>query len=258
MPQNELIELGLTKTQAKILDFLMEEGEKKAREIARSIKQPRGAIYKSLSELIDLNLVEKVERKKDITKFRAQHPSHLEKLLDKKERTLEKNKLLLDDILPSLISRYNLGNNKPGIIFYEGIEGVDKILYDTLKSKTDIYLFLNFDSLSEEKNFYQIDQKYTKRRKQLGIRKKIIDIFSPDTQTAYAQMDTNYRKVTEIRYIDKNVIPFKTLLQIYDNKISYLTVEGDSIISILVEDRNIYSLHKAFFETIWDYLPSTN
>lgn len=44
-------------------------------------------------------------------------------------------------------------------------------------------------------------------------------------------------------------------MQIYDNRISYQTIERENKIAILIEDKNIYQMHKSFFEFMWDSLP---
>ena len=74
MFKEQLQQFGLTKTQSAVMDFLFEFGEAKARDIAKSINQPRGVVYKATEELLALELVEKVEKAKEVARFRATHP----------------------------------------------------------------------------------------------------------------------------------------------------------------------------------------
>lgn len=40
-------------------------------------------------------------------------------------------------------------------------------------------------------------------------------------------------------------------MQIYDNKISYITLEPKRMMGVIVEDRHLYEMHLYFFEYIW-------
>jgi len=251
MFQTQLKTLGLTNTQSKILDTLLEHGEKKARDIAKTIRQPRGAVYKVLEELIDLSLVNKVERDKKITTFRAEHPRNLEQIIKQKEFILNQKKKLLEEILPGIISNYNLTLNKPGIRFYEGESGLNKVLEDTLTSKTDILQMINIHALKNETAFRQINEDYKYKRKRKEIKKKIIRI-DKKPELTFGTADDKYDSITEIRYIDKNFFDSKASIQIYDNKISYQMADGDDLISILIENKQIYEMNKAWFEMLWE------
>jgi sugar-specific transcriptional regulator TrmB len=252
MYQKQLLQIGLTKTQANTLDFLLENGENKASDIARAVKQPRGAIYKALDELLALELVEKREKTGQIALFRPLHPRKLEKVLEKRENTLRQSKGTLDEILPNLTSAFNLTVNRPGVKFYEGEEGFKKVLYDTLMSKTEVYMIINREALSNQEKFAEINDEYKRRRIRAGIKKKIIRVGKkPDNPAPMQTRDKEYEAITEVRYADRDTVPFKASIQIYDNKISYQLIDGDNIIGILIEDKNIFELHKATFDLIW-------
>ena len=157
MFESQLKNIGLTGTQAVVLDFLLEHGENKAKSIAKAVPHPRGVVYKTLEELLDLHLIEKVENQKEVARFRPVHPRHLEKILEEKELALSQSQKLLESALPQMISSFNLTLHKPGVIFYEGEEGMRKILEDTLSSQTEVLLFLNTEALSQEETFKKIN-----------------------------------------------------------------------------------------------------
>lgn len=251
--QSNLAELGLTKTQSNVLDYLLEFGQNKASAIGRQIKQPRGAVYKALEELLALGLVEKIEKEGEIAQFRASHPRKIERVLDEKERILGQNRQMFEEILPQLISRYNLTINKPGVVFYEGEEGMRKVLYDTLSSKTDVCLFINPEAFSQDEKFQEINEEYKIKREKAGIRKKILRAgIRPENTFGQKQDTPKYKELTEIRYTGKPSPSFRSAIQIYDGKISYQTINGENITSILIEDKDIYEMHKAFFELLWE------
>jgi HTH-type transcriptional regulator, sugar sensing transcriptional regulator len=247
---NELFQLGLTKAQARVLDALINNGETKASEIAKIVKHPRGVVYKLLDELLALSLAEKIEKSRGVTFFRPCHPNQLEKLLETKQNEINKNKKIFEEILPTLVSVYNLSMSKPGIKFYEGEDGFKKILYDTLTSKTEVYMMINTQAVSQEKKFSEINEEYKKKREKLGVIKKIIRFGKKPL------LDENlgeiYESITKIKYTDKESSDFKASIQVYDNKVSYQIMEKEKIIGILIEDSHIYEMHKAFFELMWE------
>lgn len=251
MFKDQLQQFGLTKTQSAVMDYLFEFGEAKARDIAKSINQPRGVVYKATEELLGLELVEKIEKTKEVARFRATHPRNLEKILENKEREVSQNKKIFEDVLPSLISNYNLTINRPGVKFYEGEQGMEKILDDTLTSQTEILLFINTNSLNEEEKFKEINEEYKRKRKHNGTKKRILRV-GKKPEMNFGTSDDKYDAITQIRYVEKTDLPFKSNVQIYDGKISYQIIDGENIISILIEDKNIYAMNKAWFEMLWE------
>jgi sugar-specific transcriptional regulator TrmB len=250
MFQDQLQKFGLTKTQSAVMDGLLEYGETKASAVAKIANHPRGVAYKALEELLVLNLVEKIEQEKGVTKWRATHPRNLEKIFEHKEIELNQNKKTFADTLPSLISSYNITLNKPGIKFYEGEEGIQKILDDTLTSQTEILLFINTNAMQEEEKFKAINAEYKRKRKNKGIKKRIIRT-GKKPEMSFGTADDKYSAITEIRYLNDVLDSFKSDIQIYDGKISYQLFNKDSTISILIEDKNIYEMNKAWFESLW-------
>ncbi|MFA5183934.1 MAG: helix-turn-helix domain-containing protein [Patescibacteria group bacterium] len=249
MYEKTLYNLGLSKVQAEILDSLLNSGPDKASNIAKKIKRPRGVAYKGLDELIRLNLVSKTEEVKGITIFAAEHPYNLETIAEQKEKEAIKHKQEFINALPDLISAYSLISNKPGVRFYEGEEGLRKILEDTLSSKTEIYLLLNKQALNEEGEFQEANLEYKQKREKLGIKKKIIRVGERPDQGS--EQNSEYEKITAIRYLENLSATFKTSIQIYDGKISFQVINKGKIISILIENKDIYEMNRLMFETLW-------
>lgn len=247
MFKKALLQTDLTPTQAEILDFLYQHKEAKASTIAKGIKRSRAIVYKELDELVNLGIIEKNDKPNQVSIFRANHPSQLEKLMEIRENKLKKDKELLNNYLPDIISSFNLINNKPGIKFYEGIQGVKKVLYDTLKAKDIIYTISDSNSIREHAK--NLNEEYIKKRKKLGIKKKLIVPLS--ARDNYKETKNEF---TEIRFLPGEYFNFDTGIQIYDGKISYQTIEPDNMMGVLIEDKNIYNMHKMLFEYIWDTL----
>jgi sugar-specific transcriptional regulator TrmB len=251
MNEKILLGLGLSKVQSEIFSCLLQHGPKKASDIAKITKRPRGVAYKGLEELINLGLVLKKESKLGVSLFTVEHPSNLEKVLEKREKELEKTKKEFAASLPDFVSAFNLVSNKPGVRFYEGEEGIEKSLNDTLNSKTVIYTFADIEAV--EKNVKKINDIYSKKRERTNIKKRLI---VADTSFNRNFLKNFSSETTEFRFLPKSFYSFSSGVQIYDNKVSYQVISTENKMAIIIEDKNVYQMNKLLFEYIWQKLTS--
>jgi len=244
---------GLSPTQADILDYLYQNKEDRASGIARKIKKSRAIVYRDLDEMVKLKLVEKIEEPEKVAVFKIEHPSNIEKFFNKKEDQIKKDRDLFQNYLPDMVSSYNLINNKPGIRYYEGKEGIEIVAKDSLTAKGMIYSYIDTETvLNEIADFANF---YTKERLQKKITKKIIE---PDKKFIRSYLPKNNesefdkKSLTQTKLLAQNVFNMNTIVQIYDNKISYINFSGKDIISIIIEDPSIADFHKKIFEFNWE------
>ena len=238
--------IGLPDSQAKIIAYLLTVPSAKASTITKKTTLPRGVVYSNLDKLIDQELVTKQDAPNAVSTFSLTHPSKLQNILQTKKKELQHQQQSLQNSLPELISLYNLSNNKPNIQFYEGIEGIKKVINDTLTSKTEIYTYADLEKVN--KYTRAINDEYTKKRDKLPITKKVLLVDSPYTKSLLK----DYKKTNlSVRFV-KNAKQFATVLQIYDGKISYTTLSKDKMIGIIIQDKNIFEMHKTLFENMWE------
>ena len=241
--------VGLSEIQAKTLDFLLRNGESKAKDVAKGTDLARGVAYKALEELISLKLAEKREKTNQVATFRAEHPSKIEEFSNERENQAKKRKREFLENLPGIISAYNLGNNKPGVKFLEGEDGVRIALFDTLKNTSEIYTFVDLKSTNEY--LKEINDEYSRKRESLGIKKKIIVSDDEESRKFFENFNS---EITEVKFIKKEYYPFKTGMQIYSNKVSYQTLDEENKIAVIIEDKHIFEMHKLLFEYMWETL----
>ena len=240
-------QIGLTEQEATIYEIMLELGEARAKEIYQKSPFKRGLVYKLLDNLIEKHLIVRVDKPGKVSIFRIEHPDKINDLVEAQERKVRHYKKSIHSLMPELISSYNLAFNKPGIKFFEGENGVIKALNDTLKSRTEIYTYSDIYHTNEIGK--KINNDYVNKRIKAQINKKVLapisnkDLFPLENQA-----------FTEVRFLDDNINPFITAMQIYDNKISYQTFDHNNMIAVIIEDKNIYSLHKGFFEFVWNNL----
>ena len=246
MNQPTLMAAGLTKTQAQIYEYLLNNKEARANKITRDLKISRGTVYYTLDELVGLKLAEKIDEPNQISRFRAEHPAVLQKIFEDKEKSLIKEKSALSENLPDLISAFNLTNNKPGIKFYEGEGGIWRVLEDTLVSKSEILTIADVEAV--DKYLRELNKKYVNERNKLGIKKRLIAVDSPYAREHFAKAND----LTDVKLMKTAINPFSTSIHIYDNKIAYITMTETYLAGMIINDPHIYSMQKSLFEQIWE------
>ncbi len=254
MPEekNLLKQIGLSEKEAEIYQILLKLGKVPANKILPHTQLKRTTVYSILDELADKGLIEKDESR-GLIEFRAKHPYSLKEYLENQVQQIKTAERQLEAVLPDFISLYQQAQNRPGVRFYEGKEGMRKVIEDSLNSQTEIYTYVDIEAIMQY--IPEINKDYVKKREKLGIKKKGIIVDTPTARKYLANYDT---RVTTSKLIPLKTGPTKTIMQIYDNKISYITLGQDTMIGLIVADQYIYQMHKALFEYIWQSLPEFN
>ncbi len=241
-----ILKANLTPAQAEIMEFLYLHKNSRASVIAKKINRSRAIVYKELEVLEKLNLVEKYDTKNKVSIFNATHPDNLQELFKQREKELKKDQELFNATLPQLISDFKLKHSQPGIKFFEGINGIEQVLNDTLKTKTTILSYADLEAIN--KYLPEVNKKYAKKREKYGIKKRGIVI---DTPFVHKFLKNYFSEITETHLISEKLFPFGSIMQIYDNKISYISLSDENLIGIIIEDQNIATMHRSLFELTW-------
>ncbi len=120
------------------------------------------------------------------------------------------------------------------------------MINDSLNSKETILQYIDNEAVN--KFVPKENEDYVKKRIKLGIKKEML---SPDSDYAKEHARQINNELTEVR-IAKEIRNFGTVMQIYDNKISYLTLSENKKIGIIIEDQDIANMHKIFFRQAWE------
>jgi len=251
MYNNILTQLGLSPSESIVYECLLKNGQSTAGEIIKKTPLKRGVAYNILNDLIKKNLVSEKKikigkGKEKVAHFTPNHPEKLREYLEGEKSKFTKIENTLDANLPSLISDFNLVSGKPGVRFFEGIEGIKKVLEDSLSAKDIVYSYTDIEAIVKYAD--KINKEYVQKRDALGIKKRGIVIDSP---FARKYLKNYHQQTTDTKFIDHELFPFHTVMQIYDGKISYLTLSETSKIAVIIEDKNIYQMHKSLFEFTW-------
>lgn len=246
MHKELLIELGLSQNEAIIYEYLLANGESLAGNIIKKTPLKRGVVYNALTDLVKKGLI-KQSKKGKILSFSPNHPDKLREYIENREREVKKAEISLESQMPMLLSSFNLVSSQPGVRIYEGKDGLAKTLNDSLSSRTEILTYADIEGM--EKYMGRANDKYLARRKELKIYKRGI---LADTPYSREYMKNYDEEVTKIKFIDGKKYPMYLEMEIYDNKVSFMTFSDKKLIGAIIENEEIYKTQKSIFEIIWD------
>jgi HTH-type transcriptional regulator, sugar sensing transcriptional regulator len=255
---SEIAAAGLSREQAVVYETLLKLGTVPASHLTKGIPVSsalsRPLVYKVLEELVGLDLAEKHDIEGKVATFTAKHPLALKDVLAKRQASIEEAAEKLGGAVGKLISTFNLLSGKPGVQFFEGMNGMRAVLQDALSSTTPIYAFLDIAQVSQE--LPNVSREFGEERVRRKIVKRNLSLDTPENRKL---VDVGYHdEFTEERLIPWNLAPVGASMQIYENKISYLTF-GTQKIGVIITDPHITQMHRGLFEALWNspqaYIP---
>lgn len=244
MYQNMLKTIGLSEKEAAAYEKLLEIGPASVGKLLKVLPFKRGDMYNITQTLCNRGLARE-ELKNSVLHYTLENP---DKLIDIITAEREKTKNTLQqtqEVLPQLKSLYNLSLQRPGVRFYEGRDGVWNVLNDTLESKTELLFFGDNDAI--ETYIPDVDEEYVRKRKRRHLKKRLIMFDTPSARTYARTCDS----LTHVRLIAADTSDIRSIMHIYDGKVSYVTFLKDIMIGVLIEDSALYQLHRTLFEYIW-------
>jgi len=240
--------IGLNKNQIIVYETLLKKGPLKANKIYQKTPFKRVLVYKILNDLINLRLVEKDETIGPVAVFKPTHPFTLQELVDKKTANLKDVQAVLKGTLPKLISDFNLISGKPGVRFFEGVEGLKQIYEDTLINNKKIYGLVALGAVEPNLNQW-LDTVYVEKRAKAGI---FMQAITPDSKAAQTYHELDKKYLRESLVVPADQYPMKVEINIYaKNKIAFISFQESELIGIIVESPAIYATMRTFFKLAW-------
>ncbi|PIQ91532.1 MAG: hypothetical protein COV70_03215 [Parcubacteria group bacterium CG11_big_fil_rev_8_21_14_0_20_39_22] len=141
--QKILIQLDLSKNEARIYLALVEFGEMTISDIAVKSEVNRRNVYDSINRLIEKGLVFEIRSERE-NLYKAVDPSKLSEIISEKEKSLQK-------IMPSLLEMYHSKPKNNEVYIYRGLEGWKNVFRDILRVGQDVYTIGGKGKWSDER-----------------------------------------------------------------------------------------------------------
>lgn len=245
MIEQILIDIWFKPNDVRVYLSLLRLGTSYISRIVSETQLPKSTVYDTLEKLEEKWLVNSYEHA-GVTRFTAEDPQKIEHILSQEANKIRKRQKIFADILPDLYGIRSEHFSVPKIRLYHGVEGMKTVLDDTLSASEVIYTYVNVEDM--ELHFKDINDPYAQKRVDKNIKKKV---FVEDTPWSREFLKKYIgMKVSEVKFLPPSRI-FHLEMNIYNNKVTYLTYRDKEPIGIIIEDSDIYEVQRALFETLW-------
>ncbi len=237
----QLKEFGFNGKKAVLYNILLRAQTSSASELAKAAGLKRTTVYDLLGEFVAEGLVVvSFSGRKRI--YKALQPESL-------QLRLERQKSLLDDLLPSLNMLYNHTSKIPQVRYYEGAKGIRQFHDELLQTPRKEYFY--FGSMSSLVDV--VGRRYLKSFVQKRVEQKIwahaIRIREQEIDEPFlAPGDENYRKV---RYISLPQSEKVVNMTLFDDKIA-ITASSKENYALIIESHELFTLMKVIWNYLWE------
>jgi len=234
MVEEILKEIGLSKNEIKIYLALIELGPSLIGKICGKTKIHRRNVYDSLETLKNKGFVSSILiNNRNV--FESINPRSILDILDEKKAHIEK-------IIPSLLEKQN--KSSVSVKLYSGLSGRKIIFEDKLKIGGEQYV-LGAHKPSKKSLLYIENYHGRRASKKISLKMLFID---GDKESV--------KEFLKYGFVEARILPKKIIspiaINIYGDKIAILLNSGSvEPLTLLIEDKNLASDFKYYFEMLW-------
>ncbi len=236
--------LDLNSKEIKFFEVCFKSGPLPINEAAKLALLKRATAYLIVDSLKGKGLL-KEDYKQYGKKIYTVEPAELLKILSRKQRTLRRQEVELEEKLPELQAVYQASEIRPHVRVFEGNNGLLAVWKDILGSEGEILLWTNQET---ETQFFNenLHNKFIKER----VSKKLpIKVLAVNNNKGKLSTPEDVALLRQTRWLPKDV-SFSAETYIYDNKVAVLDYKKD-IVGVIIESLPIFEAQKAIFEMSW-------
>ncbi|QQR83569.1 hypothetical protein IPJ72_07380 [Candidatus Peregrinibacteria bacterium] len=249
MYQSVLQKMGLSADEVSLYVALLRMGPQPASVVARHLHHNRTTVLHQLKELVQQGFVQANWRGRT-QYFTAKSPDTILDVLSEKKRStvqqIEETMQQFSAIMPELNTLARTDVRLPKVTLYEGTDELKHMYKDTLTSDTEI---LCLSSVKDLWDLFgeQYDQWYVNKRVKSNIPVRYL---AQDNPIERDEMKKNSRLLRESRLIKASLFSIANEINIYDGKVSIITLKNERI-GILIDSQEVYQSMKVIFEMLW-------
>ncbi len=224
-----------------------------ASNIWKILRIPKSTVRYSLENLVKKQIMIK-SQKWNTTLFTPEHPQKLKNLLIIEKNIIENKEKKLQRVMWDLIWLYNPHTKIPKVTFYEWIDWIKKVLDLSLGAKWVIDSYVDVEAISGI--FDEWNKEYVEKKEKLKIKKRSIYSETSENQkylkNFYKKFNDDFNKVKFINKQKNYFLESYLVFMIYDEKITFITLEESNPIWIIIENKIIYNFQKNMFNFMWN------
>jgi len=244
---NEILtQIGLTDKEIKIYLACLELGAATVQQISEKSGVKRVSIYNFLSDFKKRNLLTEIKDGRK-TLLVAEDPHMLLDNAKDKIKQTENQIKDIEEIIPNLMSVFNVPGNKAKIRYYHGIEGLKNVYRDTLIPNSKLYGFIDADQTIEAMGDWIWE--YLDNRVKMNIDYSVIA--KPGKWFTHEKAKDHKEQLRHVKFV-KNV-KFETEIDLYANKVAIYSFKPPYA-GVIIEDQAIHQTMMSIWKLLWDNL----
>lgn len=244
---NLLKPFGLAEEETRIYLHLLAKGVKSAVELSRELKMARTNVYRYLEKLIDKSLVQQKLTKQGRT-FRASPYRQLELLVLEKKQEVDFLKKVSPIVFQELASLQRIRQEKTKILYYEGLDGLKQITWNTTEAKGELFIF----EIADMSAFLDYGISEEVRREFVRNQVAIKELTNLRRVPAWTKVEELVKKYWQIRYLDPKELKMESELVIYNDVYAVYGFQGEEIWGIEIYNERLARMQKQLFQFMWE------
>ncbi|MDP1695199.1 MAG: helix-turn-helix domain-containing protein, partial [Candidatus Woesearchaeota archaeon] len=242
MDKEDLVKLGLSKTEAALYLTLLKIGASDVQGLLQETGFYKANTYQALERLCDKGIISKVmEGKRRV--YQIQDASSLVEFIERKKEELDKQKELAQQLSKEVaLSKKRISLKETAAVF-NGVAGVKKIYADIIEHKLDYHVFgspLQSETIIPSYYWQNVHMK----QHESGIKAQMI----------FHKSLRHWKKIIrhkeiKVRFFDVEFEPL-TETTIYGNKIAFVVWTDKPIVTI-IDNEHVADAYRQIFKTLW-------
>lgn len=232
-----LLNSGFQEKEARLYIAGIELGEDTIQQIAKYAGIKRPTAYDILENLEKRGLFSlSVKGKKKY--YLAEDPENILRILKSREQEFSR-------AMPDLKMLLTAGDKKPRVRFFEGVEGLKAVYWDSLTSKKTLLVYGSIDDMYEAMS-KEFVKEYVEERVKRGLDVRGL---IPATVAGQEYIKRDKEELRHLILVPKDRFYFSNEITIYNDKISILSFPER--IGVIIESKKIAETQRSIFELAW-------
>ncbi len=241
---------GIGQTDANIYLKALELGPSSVQEIAEATKQNRVTAHSAIERLREKGIL-KETRRKTRRLIMAADPEILRKLVERKQFELSQMSSGMDQVIEYLQKQQKTDRYFPTVTFYEGVQGFQLMLEETLKAKEEV-LVLNYVPVFEKivGREFLADNILKRAKKQIATK-----LIFPKCEFANILNDKKWKYNVEVRLTPEEK-KWNAALFLWNETVALVSFKEERLTTTFIENKDIAVMMRLMHELIWNSLPT--
>lgn len=253
----QLRKIGLQEKEVKTLEFLLSIGEAAPGVVAKAVNINRTTAYDILNALVAKGFATKLEKKAKLV-YQVISPKYWSGFFKRKEGKLQEQKEIFSSLLPVLEDIYANSKFRPHVVFYEGLEGIQQALLDSMDCISPE--IVGYSAVSQVVKYIpsKVIIHYTNEKIKREIKSRFVVKHTEENTKLLEEYKSNYyRKDSSGKFVPKYRVAkggkhqIENEIMIYDNKLVIINIIPPHFSATLIQDKHISETQKAIFEIAW-------